>query len=394
MANKRISVNPWFALLLTLLGCIGTDLEPKVQPILRLIQPPDKIHVTGTYNFEAMFVNENGQEQEASFQWSSSNEEVFRIDQNGVGEALKAGIVDISVRFGELEQESSIIVFSSEESIRIVDAPDSLSVGQTFTLRAEYKDRSGAVTQPETGFTWMVSDELVLEIDQNGTARGLWVGLATVNVAFEGVSDSVTFEVNRAETVFDEEIRIVSFTDRLQVGMTFQFEAQYFDSSGEVDLTVVPSWSSSATSVLSIDQNGLASAVTEGTAVITALGNTRTSTISVATFDEVTSDTRSGSLEGTGYNITGNFTLTVEEDELMLNFMDASIDPNAPGPYFYLSNQNRSVTGGVNLGKAEDGTFSINVTEISSTTDINSYDFVVVWCEPFNVTLGVGSLSN
>ncbi|MDW3196991.1 MAG: Ig-like domain-containing protein [Cytophagales bacterium] len=380
--------------LIWLMGCIGTDLEPEVTPIIRLTNLPENFHVTGVYTLEASYMNERGMEEDVTFIWSSSDATVFSIDQNGIGRALKEGIVDLSVQYEDRKEEISITVFSSQESIRIVEAPDSLSVGETFTLRAEYTDLTGIVKQPDLPITWSVAESSVAEIDENGTIRGLWVGVADVKATVGAFSDSVSFEINRAETVFDEELRIVVLTQSMELGTQFQFEAQYFDSSGEVDNTVFADWASSAPEIISINQNGLARALTEGSATISALTNGKTTSVEVTAFSENTNMVRSGSLEGRGYRISGNFTLAQDGDQLILSFENASIDPNAPGPYFYLSNQERSVTGGVNLGKSEDGTFSINVTEVSPETTIDSYDYVIVWCEPFNVTLGLGSLSN
>lgn len=391
----KVNFTYFYSLILVwLISCIGTDFEPEVSPILRLTNLPESFHVTGVYTLEATYMNERGLEEEVTFIWSSSDESIFSIDQNGLGRALKEGIVDVSVRFEDRFEEISITVFSSEEGISISESPDSLSVGESFTLRAEYTDLTGTVTQPSLPVLWSVGDTKVAQIDENGTIRGLWVGVADVKVSVGDFSDSVSFEINRAETVFDEELRIVAQTQSMEVGTQFQFEAQFFDSTGEVDPTVVPDWASSAPEILSINQNGLARALSAGEATISAIANGKTSSVVVSTFSDLTNTIRSGSLEGRGYRISGSFKLQVEDDQLILSFENASIDPNAPGPYFYLSNQERSVTGGINLGKSEDGTFSINVTEVSPETTINSYDYVIVWCEPFNVTLGLGELSN
>lgn len=394
MIDNIISKYPFLFLLIGLSGCIGTDLEPEVEPIIRITNLPEKFHVSGVYSLSASYVNERGQEEDVSLLWFSSDEAVFSVTTTGQGTALKEGIVRLTVRNESHFETVDITVFASEASITITEAPDSLSVGQTFTLRALYTDITGAPAQPDSAMTWTVKDENVATIDQNGTVRGAWVGIAEVKVTTGSFSDSVSFEVNRAETVFDEELRIVSQTETMELVTHFQFEAQFFDGSGQVDLTFVPDWTSSAPSIISINQNGLARALSEGSVTITAIGNGQTSSVDVTAFSQQTTVTRGGSLEGTGYNISGDFTLQQEEDQLILYFENTSIDPNAPGPYFYLSNQERSVAGGVNLGASQDGTFSINVSAVSPETTINSYDYVIVWCEPFNVTLGLGSLSN
>ena len=391
----KVNFKYFFSLMLVwLISCIGTDLEPEVTPIIRLLNLPERFHVGGVYTLDANYMNERGMEEEVVFTWSSTDETVFSIDQNGVGRALKEGIAEISVRFEDWSENVSITIFTSEESIRISEAPDSVSVGETFTLRAEYTDITGTVAQPSLPVIWSVEDTQVAQIDENGTIRGLWVGIADVKVSVGDLSDSVSFEINRAEIVFDEELRIVVQTQSMEVGTQFQFEAQFFDRSGEMDPTVVADWASSDPDIISINQNGLARALVLGEATISASANGKTSSVLVSVFSDLTQTTRSGSLEGRGYNISGSFTLQVEDDQLILSFEDASIDPNAPGPYFYLSNQEGSVTGGVNLGKSQDGTFSINVSEVAPETTINSYDYVIVWCEPFNVTLGLGPLSN
>ncbi|MDE0471638.1 MAG: DM13 domain-containing protein, partial [Ekhidna sp.] len=90
----------------------------------------------------------------------------------------------------------------------------------------------------------------------------------------------------------------------------------------------------------------------------------------------------------------GDFTINRNQDgDVILTV--TNYQPAGPGPYFYLSNQNNSVANGLELGKAETGgNITINVSEIDNSVDLTTYNFLLVWCKPFNVRLGFGEFNN
>ncbi|MGB3464902.1 MAG: DM13 domain-containing protein, partial [Cyclobacteriaceae bacterium] len=158
--------------------------------------------------------------------------------------------------------------------------------------------------------------------------------------------------------------------------------------------TVAILWKSDNSDIITIDAAGNASAVGPGITTLTASAGDHTAQINVSVESDI-AEPRTGMLRGTGYDIEGRFTLSEDENgDLILKFDDASIDNGAPGPYFYLTNQENNISGGINLGKSRNGSFSINVSDSFPDVKLNTYQHVMVWCEPFNVRLGIGTFDN
>jgi hypothetical protein len=199
--------------------------------------------------------------------------------------------------------------------------------------------------------------------------------------------------------LLDERIQISSYPTQLQVGDTFALEAIFFDSIGQPTQNGIV-WSVSDNSVAEVTSEGLLIGISPGIVEVEAV---RSSHQDVTTFvlveispDEtvVNNSVRTGSLNGVGgYNISGEFLMYEDtvSNELILEILGAGIDPTAPGPYYYLSNQRNKVVGGVSFGAAPSGDSRYVLPD---TLSLQSYSVLVVWCEPFGVTLGYGEFEN
>jgi hypothetical protein len=189
-------------------------------------------------------------------------------------------------------------------------------------------------------------------------------------------------------------VEITDYPISIREGETFQLGAVYFDSVGAPTNQTNFTWISSDPTILSVQENGLIEALSMGTVEIAdILGQAEDRVMIEVNEETVTaSSERTGSLEGRGgYDISGNFRIYEEDGTVILEFTDAVIDNTAPGAYYYLSNQSNSVNGGLNLGPAPSGD---SIYELPDDVSINTYDVVVVWCEPFAVTLGFGEFDN
>lgn len=192
-------------------------------------------------------------------------------------------------------------------------------------------------------------------------------------------------------------VEITLAVDSLRVGDNFQFMADYFDSTGS-QMPANIGWRSSDESVITIDNEGLASALVKGTAIIYATVNDIQDSIPVVAGEQtsVMVTERSGSFQGRGsYRVEGQFTLKPATDagtqlELILdnNFSTS----NGPGLYVYLSNSGTSITGGLNLGKLKSNSGAQSY-EVPEEVNLNTYDFAVVYCQPFGVAFGFGAFN-
>lgn len=373
-------------------GCIQTDLEDPFPPTLRIASEvlETNYRVNGVYPLHAVFTDESGEPVDTAIEWISSDEKTLQIENNNAL-PLKEGFVSLTARVNGLTDRRTLEILSSREMITITQSVATLQVGKTFNLSAIYIDPDGRTIEATP--IWSSSDTTVASVDEEGLVSANAEGMVEISIQFGNVMDQISLNIIEEEIRVDPTLTISSFAMFMKVGESFQFEALYIDDRGEINESASIQWSSSNEAVLSIGTNGLGMALSGGVCSISASFDTLSATIEVAVEDNDTA-IRTGTLMGTGYDITGSFALeSNSQGDLVLTINNYS--PDGPGPYFYLSNQSSTVANAINLGEAGTaGNYTINVTEIDITVGINSYDYLVVWCQPFGVTLGFGELSN
>ena len=147
----------------------------------------------------------------------------------------------------------------------VVETADAtLEPGETQQYVATATDLHGNVMS--TSITWISSNESVAIVDQSGLATAIAEGTAIITATAEHVSGSATLTV---EAPHASTIAVAPLNVTLQLGGTQQYVATISDQHGNpMSADVV--WSSSDESVATVDQSGLATAVSAGTAIITA----------------------------------------------------------------------------------------------------------------------------
>lgn len=201
----------------------------------------------------------------------------------------------------------------------------------------------------------------------------------------------------------DPVLRIMNPVDTLGLNDSYAFEFVYLNNVGQEDPNVSVSWSSSMPEVISIDQNGLATAVKVGTASIIAsanLGDTLMLNDSLEVFvgdNTVTSSSdRTGTLKTTSsYTLEGDFTLSEDEGgELVLSLAENyKASQGLPGLYAYLTNNPSTTNGAVEIGEVK--TFSgAHTYRIPSGVELKEYQYLLYFCKPFNVKVGDGKFDN
>ncbi len=196
-------------------------------------------------------------------------------------------------------------------------------------------------------------------------------------------------------------VRLTTIVDNMEEGTTFQFEADYFNNIGVAESAAME-WSSSNPAIISITNDGFASALAMGTSDIkvsvTKNGETVEAIKTVAVTEEATMivTSRDGTLQTTSsYLLQGDFILEEnDQQELVLSFSDNYAASTAlPGLYVYLSNNPNTTSGAHEIGAVEVFNGEHSYT-IDSSIDINDYGYVLYFCKPFNVKVGDGALSN
>ncbi|MYA77808.1 MAG: hypothetical protein F4132_03860 [Gemmatimonadetes bacterium] len=129
--------------------------------------------------------------------WSSGDEAVATVDENGLVTAVDNGMAEITAQAGDAMGTAAISVSQVPANISIeVDADDTTltEIGQTLQLMVSVSDANEEpISDPEV--TWMSSDEAVVTVDEDGLIEAVGNGMADVMAASGDVSDMVSITV-------------------------------------------------------------------------------------------------------------------------------------------------------------------------------------------------------
>jgi hypothetical protein len=206
------------------------------------------------------------------------------------------------------------------------------------------------------------------------------------------------------DLVFDEvepEVRIMNPIDTIEINTTYQFEAVYFNNVGVEASLSSYLWESSAEEIIRIDQDGLATALKEGSALIRVSAQDADGKqlrdekqVVVGTSTVASSDSRTGSLRTTSsYLLKGDFSLEKISGGVKLLLKENYEASTAlPGLYVYLTNNPNTIDNALEIGavKIFKGAHSYELQGV----DLNQYSHLLYFCKPFRVKVGDGAFDN
>ncbi len=201
--------------------------------------------------------------------WSSSDESVATVDQNGNVKALRSGTTDISVKTQDGNKTSFITILVVGNS----KISSSLNMNKKSTTIKLWRSEvlSANVVPVETNdveLIWSSSKPNVATVDQNGKVIGLSIGttIITAKTADGKLKDSCTVRVSNGKIVVTG-IKIDKQNLTLYKGKRTNLKAIISPSDAtEQNVT----WQSSNPSIVKVDQKGNIQAVQVGKATITA----------------------------------------------------------------------------------------------------------------------------
>lgn len=199
--------------------------------------------------------------------FKSSSESIATVDANGNVTGVKAGKTTITVTTEDGNKTAKCEVTVTPKPVAVTGVKINVSVlnievGAQAILVANISPSDAT----NKNVTWSSSDESVLTIDDKGEVTGVKVGKATVTVTTEDGNKTATCEVNVKEaTVTPTSVKIEPATLSVKVGASEQLTATVGPEGAPQDV----SWSSSATSIATVDKTGKVTGVKAGTATIT-----------------------------------------------------------------------------------------------------------------------------
>ena len=216
--------------------------------------------------------------QDKSVTWSSSEEAIAKVDQNGKVTAVKAGTATITVTTtdGGKTATCAVTVIAKVASVSLDKTAITLAEGETQTLTATIAPDNAT----DKSVTWSSSDEAIAKVDQNGKVTAVKAGTATITVTTTDGGKTATCAVTVIAKVASVSLDKTSMT--LTVGETQTLTATVAPDNAQ-DKSVT--WSSSDATVATVDQDGKVTAVKAGTATITVTttdgGKTATCAVTV-----------------------------------------------------------------------------------------------------------------
>lgn len=198
-----------------------------------------------------------------TLKWSSSDTSVLTVSSNGTVKGIKAGVATVTVKTTEgaytakctvtVKQHVNSVALDKSELILINGKEADLVI---TVLPANATDRTYTITS---------SDEQVVKVDANGHLTSVACGTATITLSSNENNKSYECIVQVVEPVAGIEI-------------SEQERTLFVDDSFTLTTTITPAeayfrdviWTSSDSTVASVDENGVVTALKSGEAVITA----------------------------------------------------------------------------------------------------------------------------
>ena len=298
--------------------------------------------------------------------------------------------------------EEDIVVVNG--SVEILPGNAGLLPGQTKQYKARYVEQSSEAS--DVSFTWTSSNPSVATVDANGLVTAIATGSTSITATAFGAS-SVASTVNVVEDPTSvasiDLVGGLGFTGALLEGDTASLIAVAWNSDQDAIEGIDFTWVSSNPSVATVDANGLVTAVSAGSATITANAeNVASNPLSIQVSQEAI--IRTATLQGSGgYSASGDVELFINDNgELELSFLSNVQTPgftNAPGVYVYLANgttASAATSNGLEIALLPQniGPYSLIVPTNNPAETLTQFDNIVIVCVPFNITFGSATFAN
>ena len=287
--------------------------------------------------------------------WTSSNPSVATVDQDGRVTALHEGTAAITAKAGDKTATCTITVKIPVQSVTLDKTTLELDEGETVTLHATVLPENAA----DKTVTWTSSNPSVVTVDQSGKVTALYGGTAIISAKAGDRTATCTVTVRTPV----ESVILDRNSLELKEGETTMLHA-YVLPWNATDKTVT--WTSSDPSVATVDQDGKVTALTEGTATVTAQAADKTASCAVTVKKSVV-PVESVTLNTNILELKEGDTATLHATVSPWNATDQTVTWTSSNPSVASVDQNGKVTAlqegtAVITAKAGDKTATCSVT--------------------------------
>ena len=216
-----------------------------------------------------------------SIAYTTSDAQIATVSATGLVTAVAEGTAQIEATSeGKTAVVSVTVNAVPVASIRIAPQAVALRIAQTIKFSAQAFDAQGRALLNRK-FTWISGAPSVATVNQLGDVTAIGTGTAAVFAATEGISASATVTVSSIPVAT---VQVTPTTLSLQQGGAGQLTATPRDGTGNALPGRPIVWSSSSDAIAVVSSTGRVTAVSVGSAVITATseGISGTSSVTVS----------------------------------------------------------------------------------------------------------------
>ncbi len=201
--------------------------------------------------------------------WSSSDDKILTVDEDGLVTAVKEGtaIIRVTQTINGVTKtaECTIVVTNSVSKIVLDPASKEIGIGEILTINAQITPKI-----PNISLKWVTSDEKIVSIEQpndlSTTVKGQKEGIAVITAINQ---ENVVVGSCLVTVVGDHAIKSISLSQTnvttSLAEKTFVLYATITPKEAENEPVV---WSSSDSSIATVDQKGLVTLRKSGTVTI------------------------------------------------------------------------------------------------------------------------------
>ena len=277
-AELRFKLRALAAVLL-LLGCGDGGSSPTTPPTPPTPPTPVATSITlsatslsfssigATQQLSATVKDQNGAIMSgASVTWGSSSASIATVSSSGLVTSVADGAATITATSGSASGTASVTV-AVPVSLELSDTVLSfLALGDTAQLTATVKNAAGSTISALT-VTWATSDDAVATVSSAGLVTSVADGSTTVTATSGELSDTVAVTVLQTATSVELSDTVLTFPS---LGDTATLSATVKDAAGSLVVGASVTWATSTEGVATVSDGGLVTAVTNGTATVTA----------------------------------------------------------------------------------------------------------------------------
>ncbi len=190
--------------------------------------------------------------------WSSSDESVIQINEDGTIMALTKGEAIITASYKNVSASIKVIGFKDENALSFTLEEMTVEIGDVESLSLDYHLINNGKYE---NIEWKSSDQEIATVE-NGVLTALAKGQIVITASYEDVQDNILINV-----LEPNRIDIVSSDISIKENKVQALDLDYFFNDGATTDDII--WESSDSSIAYVE-NGILHAVSAGDVVITA----------------------------------------------------------------------------------------------------------------------------